>query len=210
MFVSATSVMADVAKTPDESVEPVSMAEYRQEIDDSIAVITLLNNTADTVHNVEFVLTYMSCHGKELLTKTYLKHDEILPGESCEIELPRFSMDSIYHDYAKARGCKAGETFDVMYEMIRYNLAKEETIPGGVHQGMWWSMFLLSLIVLPVILVIIYFATMIATGIMARRRHRSVVKWLLLSLLITPVISVFVLMIVGDAKKKYDKYDAAG
>ena len=202
--------------------EPVSMASYEQGWMDDFATIALKNNTDKPIRNVTFELTYLDMNGDAMDYEQYSVNVDIEPGRTKKTNVPAYEDESHYHYYATPDG-EGHPKFKVKYELKRYNSdidhedegselsspsawvvkADSTSVDKGLDRLEGWLTDGVSLIILLLCLLIFLGMSVglyILVAILARNRHRSVLLWVLLSILASPVVIAIILLVIGEAK----------
>lgn len=206
----------------------VTMLSYRQSWADRTGVLTLKNNTDDTIRYITFEMTYLDMSGKELEDKDLLRHINAKPGDTVQVEIPAYGYRR-YRYYQDEDDKDTRPAFKVRFELDNYwvedEAFDEDAIlddddeyyddAGGFgrsasdcvlddlddddddfHGGVMLAVLIVLLFVGLSISVGLY----ILVAVMTQRRGRSVVAWLLLSILATPLLVIIILLVIGEDK----------
>ncbi len=182
------------------AIDDVSMVSYDQPQGER-AAISLKNNTNDTIRNVDFLLNYLDAKGNPFSYEEFSINIEIAPGKTKMTKikgpgiLDYYSIGSKgYHGDAKG--------YKVTYEFKGYNLKKSTTNKTSDYSGYFFDdrrnggySSLTSIIFL-----ITYVALLALVGSMARKRNRSALLWIALSLGFTPFVIIIILAIIGKSE----------
>ncbi len=178
----------------------IIMVSYEQDNYDSAARISLKNNTSERIDNIGFMLTYLDMSGNELDYEEFGLDVNIAPGKTKIIEINPFGYNHNYHYYTSPN--KFGHSFKVEYELMDYNFEVEED-SAHASSSDDHDPFLKWMIGAYLIMVSLSIGFFVLVVVMAKKRHRNVAVWVLLSIIGTPVLMTIILLIIGDA----DYYD---
>ena len=192
------------------SVSPaVEMVSYEQTWLDNEGTIALKNNTSEEIHNVSFTLEYLDMQGNQLDYETYSYNIDIAPGMTKKLDIPAYESDRQYH-YYKNKDQFGHPAFKLRYELKEYNhnaeaynqsaeVAESANIDSSndslklPHYG--WSSILMIMFLLGILGV--YVGMYVLVAVMAQRRNRNPVIWLLLSFIATPFLICIILLALG-------------
>lgn len=201
---------AQNAKATGTSESPaVEMVSYEQTWLDSEGTIALKNNTSEEIHNVSFTLEYLDMQGNQLDYETYSYNIDIAPGMTKKLDIPAYESDRQYH-YYKNKDQFGHPAFKLRYELKDYNhdaeaynqsaevteSAKTDSSDDSSephHFG--WAPVLMIIVLL--IILGIYAGMYVLVAVMAQRRNRNPVIWLLLSFIATPFLICIILLALG-------------
>lgn len=187
--------------------DPVSMISYEQGWLDDNGTIALKNNTQEDVHNVSFIIRYYDMNGTELDYREFNETVEIAPGMTKKLDIAAYEHSREY-SYYKSEGVPGNpHKFKIKYELQSYNVASLENVPASSDEsdyglsrtgekrsdtlvGIFAILFALSIIIG------IYYLI----GSMAKSRNRSVVGYILIALVTTPIIAIILLLCLGNKK----------
>ena len=191
--------------------EDITMVSYEQGWLDSKGTLALKNNSSEEVKNVVFLITYLDMSGKEMDYKEFTKRVSIAPGMTKKLDVPAYEHDRWYH-YYKSEGAagKANTAFKIKFQLKDYNVEEglvDESIdddPFGPFDNDGENDTIYTIIAIATILFFISIGVglYILVAIMAKRRNRSVVAWVLLSIIATPVLMIIILLCIGDAQRE--------
>lgn len=197
------SVFADI-----NNKDAVTMENFEQRWLDHESTIALKNNTNETIHNVSYRITYLDMNGKALDYSDYTSTIDIEPGMVKKTDLPAYEHERFYQYYKNAEEYTNHPKFKVAFELKDYNF--EDDQQEDVEYGRGECLSPLAIIIPIILLAIFIFAIAIGlyvlAGIMAKRRHRSVALWVIISILTTPILAIIILLCVGDSDE-YNHYD---
>ena len=187
-----------LAQTTDESA--VTMVKYQQSWLDTEATIALKNNTNEDIENVKFRICYLDSTGTQVDYKEFTRDVTIAPGLTKQINIRAFD-DSRYSHYVKSNGGPTGEgmAFDVKFELLDYNQPfalslTDSDMPNIIGIGVILFVMLFFLVIGVLLLILV--------GKMARARNRSVLLWVLLAIVISPLPIIIILLIIGEDTSK--------
>ena len=188
----------------------VTMVSYEQSWSDYKGTIALKNNTSDVIHNIVFQLTYLDMSGNELDYEVFEEEVRIDPGKTKKLDIPAYEHSRHYHYYKtkdefgnpafkinfqlkdyNVEKCAVAESDDY-YDADDYNNASSPLIRGSSNGGIliWTFVSLLLFIGL-------YVGLYVLVAVMAKKRNRNVVLWVLLSLFATPLLMIIILLAIG-------------
>lgn len=208
LFIFIAFFTLSVASAKTES-DAVSMESYEQRWLDTEGTLSLRNNTAEDIHNVVFVIKYLDMNGKQLDYKEYKRNVEIAPGLSKKVDIPAYEYERSYSYYKSEARYGEPHKFKIEYELKGYNLEDEELDSVGIDEDFGvaagYSMAAIAFAIAIVLLVIgITIGMYVLVAVMAQKRNRSAVIWLLLSFIATPLLIVVILLCIGKARN--DEY----
>lgn len=199
-FVAIIAMTQSVCASKQLKPTAVSMVSYEQGWLDDRGTIALKNNTDEPVYNVTFVLEYMDMSGKPLDYETYSYSINIAPGKTKKLDIPAYEHRRDYY-YYKSQGGYGHTAFKLKYELQNYNVPIDET---GDSEGMPSALKANRDVFTPIVLIIIallcfsvYVGMYVLVAVMAQRRNRNPVIWLLLSFVATPVLICIILFMIG-------------
>lgn len=175
----------------------ITMVSYEQGWLDSEGTLALKNNSNEEVKNVVFLITYLDMSGNELDYEEFTRRVSIAPGMTKKLDIPAYEHDRWYH-YYKSKGAagKANTSFKIKFQLKDYNVEEEvvresnDDNPFSTYdydrssgnEGLYMIVFIVGLLFVIGITVGLH----VLVAVMAQKRNRSVVVWILLSLLATP------------------------
>jgi len=190
-----------------DSVNAVTMVSYEQSWLDSEGTLALKNNTDEPIRNVSFVITYQDMNGTDMDYKEFAYDVDIEPGMTKKIDIPAYEHSRFYH-YYKTKDTSGNPSFKIKYKLKGYNLSKEE-ISESNHDGgdADEGLFRVSAPLLVLFILGIAIGLYVLVAVMAKKRHRNVVLWLLLSFLATPLLIAIILLCIGNSDTySFDEY----
>ena len=173
----------------------ITMVSYEQSWLDSKATLALKNNSSEEVKNVLFLIIYLDMSDNELDYEEFTKRVSIAPGMTKKLDIPAYEHDRWYH-YYKSEGArdKANTSFKIKFQLKDYNV-KEEIVENGNQEGRYGSTNIIALLFISITI-----GLYVLVAVMAQKRNRNVVVWVLLSLFVTPLLTIFTLLVIGDNK----------
>lgn len=197
----------------DKNSQDVSMVSYEQGWSDSEGTIALKNNTTTDIHNVKFIITYLNMSGEQLDYDEYFVNVDIAPGKTKKVDIPAYEHDRYYSYYKSEAISGNSHKFKIRYELKEYNVQNpnEPVITTNVlgeydedldvvkyQQDNEW-MYILFAIIIGLIALGISVGLYVLVAVMAKKRNRNVVLWVLLSLIGTPLLMIIILACIGSA-----------
>ena len=184
----------------------ITMVSYEQSWKDSQGTLALKNNTSEEIRNVVFLITYLDMSGKELDYEEFLKIVDIAPGMTRKLDISAYEHGRNYH-YYKSEGLYDNTSFKIKFQLKDYNV-EEEVVEESIddnplstydyerssgNEGLYMIIAIVALLFVIGITVGLY----VLVAVMAQKRNRSVVVWILLSLLATPLLMIIILLVIG-------------
>jgi len=188
----------------------ITMVSYEQSWRDSQGTLALKNNTSEEIQNVVFLITYLDMSGIELDYEEFSKKVNIAPGMTRKLNISAYEHGRNYH-YYKSEGLYDNTSFKVKFQLKDYNIEDEvaESIydeplgrysygyePSKGNDGLYVIIAIVGVLFVIGITVGLY----VLVAMMAQKRNRSVVGWILLSLLATPLLMIIILLAIGENK----------
>lgn len=194
----------------------LTMVSYEQGWLDSRGTLALKNNTEETIKNVSFQITYFDMSGNALDYQEFFERVEIAPGMTRKFDIPAYEHSRNYH-YYKSENMPGGspafkiqftlKDFNVKQEVqdndddsyeestynYRSNYSKDDDTPSA-------GMILLGLAIILIILGFVV-GMYVLVAVMAQKRKRNVVIWILLSIVTTPFLMAIILLVIGNADR---------
>ena len=197
----------------------ITMVSYEQSWLDSRGTLALKNNTSEEIHNVSFQITYLDMSGNPLDYEEFTKQISIAPGMTKKIDIPAYEHDRNYHYYKSENMPSGSPAFKIKFELKDYNAELEEIDDAddySIYDNDDDSRYSLSKndsLYMIIGIVVVLFVIGLSVGlyvlvaVMAKRRNRSVVLWVLLSIVASPLLIIVILLVVGDDNKHIDNFD---
>ena len=184
-----------------QEVTGVRMIGYEQSYLDRKATIALKNETDETIRNVSFQLIYSDMSDQPMDYKDFHEKVEIEPGMVKKLDIEAYERMRNYEYYKSASEYGSHQKFKVQFKLKAVNE------PSFLDIDPDDTFFYFGMLILAVVLVLGNIGLFMIVGFMAKRRSRSVLLWLLISLFITPFLCIFVLLAAGDSSKENFKID---
>lgn len=204
--------------------QAVTLVKYSQESSEWDGTMSLKNNTDEDIHSVKFRLVYTDMDGNQLDYADFAKKVDIAPGMTKQIEVEAYNRmhDACYYLNRMYR-TEDAYLFKVKFRLMAYNgntvncqeqaeteaEAEAKTKAEQPHTLMdkldidtalpsdVFSMVTL-LLGITVFILVVYFVSVLLVAYMARNRHRNVVAWVLVSVLVTPLVAIAALLVLGN------------
>lgn len=191
--------------------DAVTMENFEQRWLDHESTIALKNNTNETIHNVSYRITYLDMNGKALDYADYTSTIDIEPGMVKKTDIPAYEHERFYQYYKNAEKYNDHPKFKVSFEINDYNFKDsqkedEEEVAYGRGECLSPLVIIIPVILIGIFIFAIGIGLYVLTGIMAKRRHRNVALWVIISILTTPILTIIILLCVGDSDE-YDHYN---
>lgn len=191
-----------------DSLNAVTMVSYDQEIADNEATLILKNNTKQTIHNVSYRITYYDMKGNVIDYGDFVSEREIEPGLARVVKIKAFQAGNDYCYYTSRYHELAAHRFKIKFALKGYNEdlqssdSDEYSNEDNLIQPTADSIYNTSKNAIVMVVVFVFVITMFVglyaiVGYMAKRRHRSVALWVLLSFVFTPLTMMLILAIIG-------------
>lgn len=196
----AALCMAESFAINNDSIDAVTMSSYEQSWLDDEATISLTNNTTETIHNVDFIISYFDMKGSQLDYEEFVYEIEIVPGMTKSLDIPAYNHERRYH-YYKTADDFGHPSFKVNYELKGFNLP-EDDIEDDTEYEEYYGITIFGGIILLLIMLGAWVGLYVLVAVLAKRRGRNVAVWVLLSLFATPLLITIILLCIGD--KQYE------
>lgn len=211
IFISVVAFAADKNLEKD-----ITMVSYEQGWLDECGTLALKNNSSEEVKNVVFLITYLDMSGKELDYEEFSKYVSIAPGMTRKIDIPAYEHSRYYH-YYKTKDEFGHPAFKIKFQLKDYNVEEEVTESTdessfdrlnysrstGCANG---SLYIMIGIVGLLFFIGINVGLYVLVAFMAQKRNRSVVAWILLSLIATPLLMIIILLAIGKNEKYFENH----
>ncbi len=188
----------------------VIMVSYEQTWLDSKGTLALRNNTNEEITNLHFIITYLDMSDNEMDYQEFAEEIKIAPGMTKKLDIPAYERDRNY-EYYKTNKSSRNPTFKIIFKLVDYNY---ETAPIETNKNTLSDILLeddgdlnaetiLVWVIIGYIVVAgIYIGFCVLAGYMAKKRHRNVILWVLLTFFTIPILMIIILLIIGDAEKE--------
>lgn len=218
-FLIISIVIAIVAIAKD-ITKDISMVSYEQSWLDDQGTLSLKNNTNEEIRNIVFMIRYCDMSGKELDYNEFADIITIAPGMTRKLNIPAYEHSRNYH-YYKTKDEYGHPAFKIEFVLKNYNVPIEEIegsnnledILNPYHHnqhnesekniGLSILLGLIGVVIIIGISVGLY----VIVALMAQKRGRSVVLWVLLSILATPLLMIIILLIIGKDESRIENRD---
>ena len=188
--------------------EAVTMVSYEQRWIDSRGTLALKNNTDEEIRNLRFQITYLDMSGNSIDYKDFEKEISIAPGMTKKLDIPSYEHERDYHYYKSENKPGGSPAFKIKFTLKDYNYEEDEVEDNDDYNSYYsnrraetsdfWEGYYIILAILALLLFIgISVGLYVLVAVMAKDRKRSVVVWLLLSLLATPLLMIIILLVIG-------------
>lgn len=198
----------------------ISFVSYEQGWLDSKGTLALKNNTTEEIHNVKFLITYLDMSGKELDYEEYERRITIAPGMTKKLDIPAYEHSRNYHYYKSENMPGGSPSFKIKFELKDYNMVQSGANEDDDYSVLddynykdkdYGSEYSATYMIIAIIAVLFFIGISVGlyvlVAIMAQKRHRSVVLWVLLSIIASPLLIIIILLVVGNDNKYIDNFD---
>ena len=194
IIVTLWAVMILLPAFPQEKdlANDVTMVSYVQGRGDSEGKLALKNNTEVVIMDVVFQLTYLDKSGTPLDSVDFKEWVYADPGKTAVLDIPAYQFER--DDYRSGNNSSDSLDFKVEFELKDFN-TDSLAVKGSDKSSLvsfLEAMFLIASAL--AIWIVLYYLV----AVMAIKRNRSVIKWLLLTFLITPLLTALILLVVGE------------
>lgn len=182
----------------------ITMVSYEQSGTDVIGTLALKNNTKEEVRNVTFIITYLDMNGNEMDYQEFQEDMTIAPGMTKKIDIPAYEYHRFYHYYKTEDDNSDHPAFKIKFQLKDYNTedAEGDFLPLKSDNGRCDMSYVAILFIVGVLVFIgIAIGMYVLVAVMAQKRHRNVVLWILLSILVSPFIIAIILLAIGNSEK---------
>ena len=218
IFITILSLIFFVYSFAQVTGTEVSMVSYEQGWLDSRGTLALKNNTSENIHNVTFQITYLDMSGNALDYEEYYEEVEIAPGMTKKIDIPAYEYERSYHYYKSENRPSGSPAFKINFELKDFNKV-EPVGEGRIESDYSISSYNdtskkdddpsaeMILLGLAIILIILGFVVgmYVLVAVMAQKRNRNVVVWILLSIVTTPILMAIILLVIGKENNVKDE-----
>ena len=185
--------------------EDVTMVSYEQRWLDNNGTLALKNNTNEEIRNVVYQITYLDMSDNPLDYEEFTSEVQILPGMTKKIDIPAYEHGRFYHYYKTKDEFSDHPAFKIEFKLKDYNVddnaIEEANSDGAVSTDDEVSpLFSLTLLAIIIFIIGAYVALYLVAAMMAQKRHRNVVLWILLSWIASPILTIIILLFIGDNK----------
>lgn len=195
-----------------DSANAVTMLDYEQSWSDNTGSLSLKNNTDMPIENVVFQITYLNMTGQPIDYKDYYKAVSIAPGKTRRIEIPAFQHERSYSYYKSEADYVTPHRFKIRFELTGYNIKSPKDNGKGAEKSLETDDFIDRMgpilgLSTAIFALGIVFGLYVIVAVMANKRHRNAVLWIILSFITTPLLVIFILLIIGKAYDRNNEED---
>jgi hypothetical protein len=195
-----------------DSANAVTMLDYEQSWSDNTGSLSLKNNTDTPIENVVFQITYLNMTGQPIDYKDYYKAVSIAPGKTRRIEIPAFQHERSYSYYKSEADYVTPHRFKIRFELTGYNIKSPKDNGKGAEKSLETDDFIDRMgpilgLSMAIFALGIVFGLYVIVAVMANKRHRNAVLWIILSFITTPLLVIFILLIIGKAYDRNNEED---
>lgn len=198
------AMMAMVVFAANKNLEnDITMVSYEQSGTDVIGTLALKNNTKEEVRNVTFIITYLDMDDNEMDYQEFQEDMTIAPGMTKKIDIPAYEYHRFYHYYKTEDDNSDHPAFKIKFQLKDYNTegVAEDSFLGNDVGRCDMSYVAILFIVGVLVFIGIAIGMYVLVAVMAQKRHRNVVLWILLSILFSPFIIAIILLAIGNSEK---------
>lgn len=175
----------------------VSMVSYEQGSFDSEGTLALKNNTNETIQNISFTITYLDMKETPVDYEDFFLNVDIKPGMTKKVNIPAYEHDRYYH-YSKTPDNGSGNpAFKIRYKLKDYNISNTDE---DAQQTADDTVSAIIGVIIILVIIAITIGIYVLVGVLAKRRNRSVLLWILLGLTTTPLLAIIILLCIGPAE----------
>lgn len=197
------------------TADAITMVSYEQGWLDSRGTLALKNNTNEEIHNVSFQITYLDMSGHPLDYEEFTKSISIAPGMTRKVDIPAYEHNRNYH-YYKTKDEFGHPAFKIKFTLKDYNSELQEADDAddyGIYDNdddsrysssKNDSLYMIIAIVAVLFVIGISVGLYVLVAVMAKNRNRSVILWVLLSIVASPLLIIIILLVVGNDNKRID------
>ena len=195
-----------------DSANAVTMLDYEQSWSDNTGSLSLKNNTDTPIENVVFQITYLNMTGQPIDYKDYYKAVSIAPGKTRRIEIPAFQHERSYSYYKSEADYVTPHRFKIRFELTGYNIKSPKDNGKRAEKSLETDDFIDRMgpilgLSMAIFALGIVFGLYVIVVVMANKRHRNAVLWIILSFITTPLLVIFILLIIGKAYDRNNEED---
>lgn len=213
------SLVSSATKDP---IHPITMVSYEQGWLDDNGTLALKNNTVYDVQNVSFRITYLSMSGTPLDYKDFTKKVSIAPGMTKKINIPAYERERRYSYYTSEASMSSPHRFKIKFTVIDYKVGDNTSAPTAVSQeeshhdytenptddyplGLGIDSFymLLPLFLAFPMLLSILVALYVIVVVMAWKRDKNPIKYVILSMFVTPLVVILIISFTRPVPEQF-------
>lgn len=191
----------------------ITLVSYEQGWIDVNGTLALKNNTNEDIRNLSFQITYLDMSGNPLDYKDFKIHVSIASGMTRKLDIPSYEYNRNYHYYKSENKPGGSPAFKIKFTLKDYNFDDEDVDDyNSYYSSTDDSSILGGGYYIIIVIVVLLFSIGITVGlyvlvaVMAKDRNRSVVVWILLSLLATPILMIIILLVIGKNERYIDQH----
>lgn len=194
-----------VSAVSKDTLKAVTMVSYEQSWSDFEGTLALRNNTDEEIHNITFQIKYLDMNGNDLDYAEYTREIDIAPGMTKKIDIPAYEHRRQY-SYYKSEAIDKSRRFKISFGVKSYNdnlvtkidyqTESNYDTPRDVPQNSG-TIGILCIIAFIGIFGI-YIGLYVLVAMMAQKRNRNPVLWVLVSILATPLLAIIILLCLGN------------
>lgn len=203
----------------------VVMVSFEQRWVDTQSTISIKNNTGKTIRAVKFRIVYLDMSGSQLDYADFEQIDLLEPGMAKKLNMPAYEGGRDFSYYKSERSPIGGQVFKVQFKALGVvtdaslgqggkelteasgnkaggtDAVKQEPAQRAVQESPAWGCMARSGSTLWIVFVIgVIVGLYEIVAVMARNRHRSELRWILVSLVATPLFAAFLLLMAGESR----------
>ncbi|EKX99209.1 hypothetical protein HMPREF9151_01792 [Hoylesella saccharolytica F0055] len=173
------------------------MVSYEQGSFDSEGTLALKNNTNETIQNISFTITYLDMKETPVDYEDFFLNVDIKPGMTKKVNIPAYEHDRYYHYYKTPDNGSGNPAFKIRYKLKDYNIANTDE---DAQQTADDTVSAIIGVIIILVIIAITIGIYVLVGVLAKRRNRSVLLWILLGLITTPLLAIIILLCIGPAE----------
>lgn len=220
IYVTLLSILLFACSFAQTNENDITMVSYEQGWLDSRGTLALKNNTEETIKNVSFQITYLDMSGNALDYQEFFERVEIAPGMTRKFDIPAYEHSRSYHYYKSENRPGGSPAFKIQFTLKDFNVNEEiqdDENDDSFEESSYNYRSNYSrdddspspgmiLLILAIILICLGFVVgmYVLVAVMAQKRKRNVVIWILLSIVTTPILMAIILLVIGDADKDHN------
>lgn len=137
-----------------------------------------------------------------------------------KLDIPAYEHSRNYHYYKSENMPGGSPSFKIKFELKDYNMVQSEANEDDDYSVLddynykdkdYGSEYSATYMIIAIIAVLFFIGISVGlyvlVAIMAQKRHRSVVLWVLLSIIASPLLIIIILLVVGNDNKYIDNFD---
>ena len=179
------------------STPAVSMVSYEQGSFDNEGTLALKNNTNETIQNISFTITYLDMKETPVDYEDFFLNVDIKPGMTKKVNIPAYEHDRYYHYYQTPDNGSGNPAFKIRYKLKDYNISNTDE---DAQQTADDTVSAIIGVIIILVIIAITIGIYVLVGVLAKRRNRSVLLWILLGLITTPLLAIIILLCIGPAE----------